>query len=128
MNALVRLASLACAACFALTVSAREDGGSDELPVYDSAHAERFIEINAHAGIGLSAVLQNYGSVIDNISDFFFSPGVLMRAGLDVRFNIRNSFGLGTGIDFGINNSRYAMSIVTDGGSSINSLYVTNHY
>lgn len=100
----------------------------DEVPFYDSSHADRFLEINLHAGLGLSSAMQNYGNVVPNISDYFFSPGVLMRAGLDVRFNIRNSFGIGTGLDFGINNSRYAMSIVTDAGTSINSLYVGNHF
>lgn len=124
--ALLALAALvACGHAWSQEVPDRD---KDDVPVYDSTHAAKFLEINIHAGIGLSSALQNYGSVIDNISDFFFSPGVLMRAGIDVRFNIRNSFGLGTGLDFGINNSRYAMSIVTDGGTSINSLYTTNHY
>lgn len=111
-----------------LGASAQAKGDREDIPVYDSSHSQKFIEINVHAGMGLSSVVQNYGSVIDNLSDFFISPGVLMRAGIGVRFSLRNSFGIGTGLDLGINNSRYAMSIVTDGGTSINSLYVNNHY
>lgn len=129
MKGVFRLVALAALALAAPMASLAADGQkTDELPFYDSAPARKFIEINAHAGMGLSSVVQNYGSVIDNLSDFFISPGVLMRAGIGVRFGIRNSFGIGTGLDLGINNSRYAMSIVTDGGTSINSLYVNNHY
>jgi len=128
MKSAIRLAIMALAVICCLQATAQEKRDTDSPPLYDAAHADKFIEINVHAGIGLSSAVQNYGSVISNISDFFFSPGVLMRTGIDVRFSIRNSFGLGTGIDFGINNSRYAMSIVSNGGSSINSLYVTNHY
>lgn len=129
MAALLRFCLLAIAVTSMMPAMAEAPTkDKDEVPFYDSAHADKFLELNVHAGVGLSSVMQNYGSVVPNISDFFLSPGVLMRAGLDVRFNIRNSFGIGTGIDFGINNSRYAMSIVTDGGSSINSLYVGNHF
>ncbi len=128
MKGLGKLALAVMAMAIGSGARAQENGGKDDAPFYDSSRAQNFIEINAHAGIGLSSVVQNYGSVIGNLSDFFISPGVLMRAGVDVRFGIRNSFGLGTGLDLGINNSRYAMSIVTDGGSSINSVYVNNHY
>lgn len=119
---------LLAAMCGQSLFAAKNDTIAQDRPFYDSKHSDDFIEINVHAGAGLSSVLQNYGSAISNISDFFFSPGVLMRGGLDVRFNIRNSFGIGTGLDFGINNSRYAMSIVSDAATSINSLYVSNHF
>ncbi|MCM1225649.1 MAG: PorT family protein, partial [Lachnospiraceae bacterium] len=127
MKPLHKLAITLLALASALRCAA-QPGDSEELPFYDSSHASKFLEIDLHAGIGISSVAQNYGSVVAGITDFFYSPGVLMRAGAQVRFNIRNSFGIGTGIDFGINNSRYAMNMVSNGGTSISSIYVTNHF
>ncbi len=100
----------------------------ETVRLYDGSRSDKFLELDLHAGVGLSTVIQNYSSEIPGLSDFLLSPGCLVRMGVDVRFVIRKSFGLGTGLEFGINNSHYAMSIVDNATESISSLYVGNHY
>lgn len=95
--------------------------------IFDSSVPDKVVEMNPHFGVGMSSIIQNYGSVVPGLSDFLLSPGCLINFGMDVRFVIRNSFGLGTGLNFNINNSRYAMNMLGTNGS-ISSIYVRNHF
>ncbi len=99
-----------------------------EYPLYDSSRPEKWIEFQPHVSVGLSTIVQNYGSQVPGMSDFMLSPGCRVSGGLDIRFCIRNSFGLATGMEFNINNFRYSMSIVDNSSGSISSMYTRNHY
>ncbi|MCC8119565.1 MAG: PorT family protein [Bacteroidales bacterium] len=99
-----------------------------DVPLYDSTRPEKWIEFQPHVSVGLSTIVQDYGSKIPGLSDFMLSPGCRMNLGLDIRFCIRNSFALATGLEFNINNFRYSMSIVDTSSGSISSIYTRNHY
>lgn len=99
-----------------------------EPPMFDASRPQHIVEVNPHIGIGLSSIIHNYGSAIPGLSDLQLSPGCKMSAGVDVRFALRTSFALGTGIDFTINNSNYAMSLVDENSGSISSIYMRNHF
>lgn len=99
-----------------------------ELPMFDSSRPQHIVEVNPHIGIGLSSLIQNYSSAIPGLSDLQLSPGCKMSAGVNVRFALRSSFALGTGIDFTISNSNYAMSLVDENSGSISSIYMRNHF
>lgn len=105
--------------------------GSDELdlPLYDGRTSQQWLETDVHAGVGLSSVIQNYGTKIPGITDMMLSPGCQFRGGVGVRFNLSRSFGLATGLEFGINNFRQSMSmVVNEPSGSMSSLYITNHF
>lgn len=95
---------------------------------YDSGRPDDFIEFNAHAAIGMMSLVQNFSKAVPDLSDFLLSPGSEIDLGLTVRFKLRNSFGLATGLEFGINNLRYAMGLVGKGTGQISSIYVLNHF
>lgn len=116
------------AGILAAMVSVAVSATAKDQPFYDAHHAQDLVEGNFHVGCGLSSIVNNYATVIDGITDFLQSPGCAMRAGLDVRFNIRNSFGIGTGLEGGINNSRFAMSIVNGNTGTISSAYISHHF
>ncbi len=125
-----KILTLALALSCAMLTSAHEPVSQtgEDYPLYDGSIPDRWIEFMPHASVGLSTVIQDYGSEIPGLSDFMLSPGCRMSAGLDIRFCIRNSFALATGVDFNINNFRYSMSIVNTTSGSITSLYARNHY
>lgn len=95
---------------------------------YDSRRPADFLEFNAHAAVGMMSLVQNFGKAVPDLSDFLLSPGTQIDLGLAVRFNLRNSFGLATGLEFGINNLRYAMGLVGNSTGQISSIYVLNHF
>lgn len=95
---------------------------------YDSRRPARLLEFDAHAAIGMMSLVQNFSSSVPNLSDFLLSPGSMIDLGLTVRFNLRNSFGLATGLEFGINNMRYAMGLVGRGTGQITSIYARHHF
>lgn len=113
-------------ACILLLAGCLPARGAE--PFYDSGRPAKLLDINPHIGVGMSSIIQNYGSAVPGLSDFLLSPGCLIGAGVDVRFAIRNSFGIGTGLEFGINNLRYSMSIIDGGTGSISSMYVRSHF
>ena len=101
---------------------------SNEAPFFDTRKSENFLEVGAHVTLGISSIIQNYSKAVTGISDFQISPGFMGTIGVDVRFNLRNSLGLCTGLDFGINNFRYAMSTVDMQANSFSSMYSRNHF
>lgn len=104
-------------------------GEDYDVPMYDSRRTEKWIEVDLHAGVGITGILQNYGSKIPGITDMMLSPGCQMRGGLGVRINLNTSFGLATGLEFGINNFRQALSmLLSEPSGSMSSLYITNHF
>ena len=105
-----------------------QTNGSNEPPFFDTRKSENFIEVGAHVTLGISSVIQNYSKAVPGISDFQISPGFMGTIGVDVRFNLRNSLGLCTGLDFGINNFRYAMSTVDMAANAFSSMYARNHF
>ncbi|MDE7375839.1 MAG: hypothetical protein K2N16_03220, partial [Muribaculaceae bacterium] len=70
-----------------------------DRPFYDSAPDSRLVEINPALAVGISSLMLNFESAVPGVSNFMLSPGTLMRAGVDVRFNFNRSLGLGTGLE-----------------------------
>lgn len=104
------------------------DNKYPDVPLYDSSPAKKFMDIKLQFTVGGSSTVNNYKSVIPGLSDMQFSPAAMFRTGIDVAFNIKKSLAIGTGLEFGIHNSRFALSLVDANTSSINSVYSKNHY
>ncbi len=126
---IIVLAATTCFLCVANAYGEAQIEKFEEPPMYDSSKPTKWLEIDVHAGIGLTGLIQNYGTEIPGITDLMLAPGCQLRGGLGVRFNFNNSFGLATGLDFGINNFRQSMSmVVNEPSESMSSLYITNHF
>lgn len=100
---------------------------SDRL-FYDPAPDSRLIEVNPNVAVGISSLMLNFQSAIPGVSNFMLAPGVLMRAGVDVRFNLNRSLGLGTGLEFGINNVDYSMGLIDNSSGSVTSIFMNKHF
>ena len=109
-----------------LSVATPHRAAASEL--FDAAVPNKVVELNPHIGVGMSSLLQNYGTAVPGMSDFLLSPGCMVNFGMDVRFVIRNSIALGTGLVFNINNSRMAMNLLDNATGSISSIYLRNHF
>lgn len=95
---------------------------------YDSSPADRLVEINPNISVGINSLMLNLPSAVPGVSNFMLSPGTLMRAGVNVRFNLNSSLGLGTGLEFAINNVDYSMGIIDTSTGSITSIFMENHF
>lgn len=122
------LAILAMMGCLAAYAQSDKNGKYVEAPLYDSSRPEKFLDLKAHFLVGGSSAVNNYKSAIPGLMDMQFSPGALFRPGFEVDFKIRNSLAIGTGFEFGIHNTRCALSVVDANTSSINSIYIKNHF
>ena len=70
----------------ALTVSAQEA----KVPFMDKGRPSQFMEVGVHFGLGASSIAQNYSTAIPDLSDFTFTPGVMMSFGATAKLPIRN--------------------------------------
>lgn len=95
---------------------------------FDGSLPTRIVEVNPTVGVGISSLLQNYGSAVSGVTDFLLSPGCKVSMGADVRFVIRRSLALGTGLHFNIHNSRYSMCMLDATHSSLSTIYAYNHF
>lgn len=118
------LASVLAVIIYSLPLSAKDN----EERLYDLNAPTKLIEVNPFIGVGISSVLQNYSSVIPGLSDFLLSPGFALDGGVDVKININNAIGIGTGLNFGICNADFAMNLLENSTGSISSIFMRNHY
>lgn len=110
-----------------MPVAAVAQSRSDR-PFYDTSRDSTIVEINPNVAIGLNSLLLNLPTAVPGVSNFMLSPGTLMRAGVNVRFNLNRSLGLGTGLEFSINNVDYSMGIIDNSTGSITSIFMENHF
>ncbi|MGM9864917.1 MAG: outer membrane beta-barrel protein [Muribaculaceae bacterium] len=99
-----------------------------DVPFFDSGRPDHFIEIDIHAGDGVSTVRQNYGSAIPSVSDFVLTPANRVVMGARAILPIRNYFAVGTAIDFTINNYYWSMTLLERSQGTLSTLYSRNHY
>ncbi len=128
---IAKIIAMAITGCLMPALPALGTPVPDVAPRQDSVAVAtgKWIEVDVHAGVGMTSVMQNYSSGIPGVTDFMLSPGVQFRGGLGVRFNLSHMIGLGTGMEFGINNYRYSMSLqLSQPSGSMSTLYVTNHF
>lgn len=95
---------------------------------YDPSPESRLVEVNPNMAVGISSLMLNFQSAVPGVSNFMLSPGVLMRAGIDVRFNLNRSLGLGTGLELGINNVDYSMGLIDNSTGSVTSIFMNKHF
>lgn len=97
-------------------------------PLLDKSRPTHFVEVGMHIGEGASSMIENYGSQVPYIYDFSFNPGSQTVFGATAEIPFRNYFAIGTGIDFGINNYHWSMTILQPDAGTLNSLYSRSHY
>ena len=108
----------------ALTVSAQEA----KVPFMDKLRPSQFMEVGVHFGLGASSIAQNYSTAIPDLSDFTFTPGVMMSFGATAKLPIRNYLAIGTGLDFNINNYFWNMTILHPQSGTLNALTQRHHF
>lgn len=101
---------------------------SSDRPFYDSAPDSKLVEVNPNIAVGLNSLMLNIPDAVPGVSNFMLSPGTMMRAGVNVRFNLNRSLGLATGLEFGINNVDYSMGIIDNSTGSITSIFMESHF
>lgn len=129
----IALMLLAAFAAFlpAVPAAARADStqrARSERLFYDPSPDSRLVEVNPNVAVGISSLMLNFQSAIPGVSNFMLAPGVLMRAGVDVRFNLNRSLCLGTGLEFGINNVDYSMGLIDHSTGSVTSIFMNKHF
>ena len=114
------------AAIVAMTAAAETP--KKAAPFFDTARPDHFIEIDIHAGDGVSTVRQNYASAIPSVSDFVLTPANRVMMGARAIIPIRNFVAVGTALDFTINNYYWSMALLERLQGTLSTLYSRNHY
>ena len=114
------------AAIVAMTAAAETP--KKAAPFFDTARPDHFIEIDIHAGDGVSTVRQNYASAIPSVSDFVLTPANRVMMGARAIIPIRNFVAVGTALDFTINNYYWSMTLLERSQGTLSTLYSRNHY
>lgn len=96
----------------------------------DTRPAQRLLTIGAHVGDGVSTVRQNYASEIGSVASFVLTPGNVFDVGATAVLNVREFFGIGTGVDFTISNYDFNLTMLDVDGANgtLNTLYSDNRY
>lgn len=97
-------------------------------PCVDTSRPDKIVYIGFHIGDGASSIRQNYASQIPGTSDFSLTPGNSNTFGASALLPIRNFFGIGTGIDFCINNHSWSLTTLNDNASTLNTVYSRSHF
>lgn len=101
---------------------------ADGVPFLDTARPDKFVYFDIHAGVGASTMRQNYAEAVPDCGDFTLTPGTMTHFGVGAELPIRRFFGIGTGVDFDIDNFYYSMTILQPADGTLNTLYTRNHY
>lgn len=115
---------------FALTVACL----TPSLPAYstepfiDTARSDHFIELGVHIGDGASTIRQNYSAQIPNVTDLILTPGNRFDVGFTAVLPLRNFFGIGTGIDFNVNNYYWSMTTLDRTSGSMGVINARSRY
>lgn len=96
----------------------------------DTSRPDRFINIGVHVGDGLSTVRQNYATQIGSVASFTLTPGNVFDLGATAILNVRDFFGIGTGLDFTVSNYDYNLTMIDAGeqNGTLNTLYSDNRF
>lgn len=113
---------IAAAAVFGGTLSAHA------VDMLDASMPKQLIEVNVHAGIGTSTIINNYSSVAESITGMKLSPGTRLMAGFGAEIPLRDYIAIGTGLDFAINNYSVSMTMLDGSAGTLGTLLTSNHY
>lgn len=92
------------------------------------APAKKFIDVEVHASAGMSSVTQNYGDCFPQIQNLNVNSGFSGSLGAQCVFGLSDFLGLGTGLDFSINNYNMDLSVVSADKLSMSALFIDNRY
>ena len=96
----------------------------------DVSSAPRLVTIGLHVSDGISTIRQNYPSQIGTVGSFTLTPGNSFAVGATAVMNINNFIGIGTSLDFSINNYYYSLTLLNENGQTgtLTSMYTSNRY
>lgn len=98
------------------------------VDMLDTSAPKQLVEVNVHAGIGTSTIINNYGSVAESITAMRLSPGTRLMAGFGAEMPLRDYISVGTGLDFAINNYSLTMTMLDGYDGTLGTLLTANHY
>lgn len=99
-----------------------------QTPLLDTSRPKKIVEIGVSVGDGISTITQNLGTAVPDVTEFSLTPGNRFTAGLTALMPIRRFFGIGTSIDFSVNNYNWNMTTLDQDGGTLTSLYTSNRY
>ncbi len=96
----------------------------------DVSPASRLVSVGIHLADGISTIRQNYPSQIGTVGSFTLTPGNSFAVGVSAVMNINNFLGIGTSVDFSINNYYYSLTLLNENGQTgtLTSMYTSNRY
>ncbi len=101
-------------------------------PMLDTSRPARLLNLDVHVGDGVFTVRQNYARQLVNVTSFTLTPGNTFAIGAEALLNVRNFFGIGTGLDFAVNNYDFNATMLDDGQNgtmaNLNTLYSDNRF
>lgn len=103
-------------------------GARAAVPMVDNTAPDRLVEAEARVGVGISSFTQNYIDQVPGMSNLNITPGCMTSFGFNGELMLRKFIGIGTGIDFNINNSRMAATIIDAPAGSLSSIFTHNRY
>ena len=104
--------------------------GDNGAAFFDVSPATRLISAGIHVSDGITTIRQNYTSQIGSVGSFTLTPGNSFAVGVSAVMNINSFIGIGTGLDFSINNYYYSLTLLNENGISgtLTSMYSSNRY
>lgn len=98
----------------------------------DTSRPANWLRLGLNIGDGLQTIRQNFASEIPDVTSFTLTPGNRFTAGATALMDIRNFFGIGTGIEIAVNNYDYTLTMLNanaDGTEgSLSTIYTENHF
>lgn len=94
----------------------------------DTSRPQKTVEIGISVGDGINTITQNISTAVPDVTEFSLTPGNRFTAGLTALMPIRRFFGIGTAIDFSVNNYNWNLTTLDRDEGTLTSLYTSNRY
>lgn len=122
------LTAVAVALALPALMKAAEPTGN--VPFVSHARPSRLVSFGVHVADGVASIRQNYPDQIGSVGSFTLTPGNSFAIGATAVLNIREFIGIGTSLDFSINNYYYDLTVLNANGTAgtLTSLYSKNRF
>lgn len=89
---------------------------------------DKFLDLEVHALIGGSTVIQNYGSCFPQVSELDVNQGFATGVGAAAQFGFTDFIYMGVEANLLVNNYRMSLAVADDNATSITNCFLKNRY
>lgn len=89
---------------------------------------QKFLDIEGRLLLGGSYVTANYLDCYPEITDMNNSMGFAWGVGVGVKFNLSQTIGLGTELNYLRNSGKMDMAVIADGKADVSNVFIKNSY